>query len=134
VRFYNHLALHHGIGGACWAGGFFGTEGDKDKAFAQGCGKDSLGLALGQDPQRQLNLLTQLGETEVRVVRKGENIEVMVGAAVHRLVIGGAISRRMGMPTEQVASLPPHPLTWKGLDSQEKFPLKKSCRVIGVTR
>jgi transposase InsO family protein len=86
VGYYNHQRPHQGISGACPADRFYGVQDDKDTALAHGCQENSLRLALGQEPQRPLYLLGQLGETDVRVVRKGDDIEVKVGDAVHELI------------------------------------------------
>ena len=45
---------------------------------------NSLRLALGQESQPPLYLLGQLGGVDVRVVRKGDEIEIKLGDAVLR--------------------------------------------------
>jgi len=93
VQYYNHQRPHQGIGGACPADRFYGLAEDIEQAVAQGCQENSLRLALGQEPQRPLYLLGQLGGTDVRVMRKGEDIEVKVGEAVREVI-------RLGSPYE----------------------------------
>ena len=90
MGYYNHQRPHQGIDGACPADRFYGMAGDVDEAVSQGCRENSLRLALGQEPQRPLYLLGQLGGTDVRVVRKGDAIEVKVGDAVHEVISLGA--------------------------------------------
>lgn len=90
IHYYNHQRPHQGIGGACPAERFYGMAGDVEEARRQGCRDNALRLALGQEPQPPLYLLGQLGGTEVRVVRKGEDIEVKVGDAVHEVIRMGA--------------------------------------------
>ena len=91
VQYYNHQRPHQGIDGACPADRFYGLAGDVEEAIKQGCQENSLRLALGQETQPPLYLLGQLGETDVRVVRKGEEIEVKVGEAVQEVI-------RLGLP------------------------------------
>jgi transposase InsO family protein len=91
IHYYNHQRPHQGIDGACPADRFYGLAGDVDEAVKQGCDENARRLALGQEPQAPLYLLGQLGGTDVRVVRKGEDIEVKVGDAVHEVI-------RMGTP------------------------------------
>ncbi len=86
VQFYNHQRPHQGIDGACPADRFYGLKDDVEEAVRQGCQENSLRLALGQEPQPPLYLLGQLGGTDVRVVRKGEDIEVKVGDAVQEVI------------------------------------------------
>ena len=86
VSYYNHQRPHQGIDGACPADRFYGMAKDVDQAVSQGCRENSLRLALGQEPQPPLYLLGQLGGTDVRVVRKGDDIEVKVGEAVHEVI------------------------------------------------
>jgi hypothetical protein len=93
MQYYNHQRCHQGIGGACPADRFYGLAEDIEQAVAQGCQENSLRLALGQEPQRPLYLLGQLGGTDVRVMRKGEDIEVKVGEAVREVI-------RLGSPYE----------------------------------
>ena len=90
VHYYNHQRPHQGIEGAVPADRFYGIAEDVDEAVRQGCRENSLRLALGQEPQPPLYLLGQLGGTDVRVVRKGEEIEVKVGEAVHEVIRLGA--------------------------------------------
>ncbi len=47
-------------------------------------------LALGQEPRPPLYLLGQLGNTDVRVTRKGDAVEVRVGDAVREVIRLGA--------------------------------------------
>jgi transposase InsO family protein len=90
IHYYNHQRPHQGIEGACPADRFYGMSEDVAEALKQGCEENALRLALGQEPQPPLYLLGQLGGTDVRVVRKGEAIEVKVGDAVHEVVHMGA--------------------------------------------
>jgi hypothetical protein len=90
IHYYNHQRPHQGIDGACPADRFYGIAEDVEEALKQGCQDNSLRLALGQEPQPPLYLLGQLGATDVRVVRKGEHIEVKVGDAVHEVIRIGA--------------------------------------------
>jgi transposase InsO family protein len=93
LGYYNHQRPHQGIDGACPADRFYGLADDIEQAVEQGCQQNSLRLALGQEPQPPLYLLGQLGGTDVRVVRKGEDIEVKVGEAVREVI-------RLGAPYE----------------------------------
>jgi transposase InsO family protein len=90
IHYYNHQRPHQGIDGACPADRFYGMSEDVEEALKQGCEQNALRLALGQEPQPPLYLLGQLGGTDVRVVRKGEAIEVKVGDAVHEVIHMGA--------------------------------------------
>jgi transposase InsO family protein len=90
IHYYNHQRPHQGIDGACPADRFYGLSEDVEEAVKQGCEENALRLALGQEPQPPLYLLGQLGGTDVRVVRKGEAIEVTVGDAVHEVIHMGA--------------------------------------------
>jgi transposase InsO family protein len=90
IAYYNHQRPHQGIDGACPADRFYGLAEDIAEAVKQGCQENSLRLALGQEPQPPLYLLGQLGETDVRVVRKGEDIEIKVGDAVREVIRLGA--------------------------------------------
>jgi transposase InsO family protein len=93
IAYYNHQRPHQGIKGACPADRFYGVAGDVDEAIKQGCKDNALRLALGQETRHPLYLLGKLGETDVRVTRKGDDIEVKVGDTIHELI-------RMGMPYE----------------------------------
>lgn len=93
IAYYNHQRPHQGIGGACPADRYYGIAGDVEGALKQGCQENALRLALGQETRHPLFLLGKLGETDVRVTRKGEDIEVKLGDAVHELI-------RMGTPYE----------------------------------
>jgi transposase InsO family protein len=90
IHYYNHQRPHQGIDGGCPADRFYGIAGDVEEALRQGCRENSLRLALGQEPEPPLYLLGQVGGTDVRVVRKGEEIEVKVGEAVHEVIRLGA--------------------------------------------
>jgi transposase InsO family protein len=90
IHYYNHQRPHQGLDGACPADRFYGIADDVEEAVRQGCQDNSLRLALGQEPQPPLYLLGQLGGADVRVVRKGEEIEVKVGDAVHEVIRMGA--------------------------------------------
>jgi hypothetical protein len=93
IAYYNHQRPHQGIGGACPADRFYGVAGDVEEALRHGCQENSLRLALGQETRPPLYLLGKLGETDVRVTRKGDDLEVRLGDAVHELI-------RMGVPYE----------------------------------
>jgi transposase InsO family protein len=90
IHYYNHQRPHQGIDGATPADRFYGLAEDVEEALKQGCRDNALRLALGQQAQPPLYLLGQLGGTDVRVVRKGEDIEVKVGDAVHEVIRMGA--------------------------------------------
>ncbi len=90
IHYYNHQRPHQGLDGACPADRFYGIADDVEEAVRQGCRDNSLRLALGQEPQPPLYLLGQLGGADVRVVRKGEEIEVKLGDAVHEVIRMGA--------------------------------------------
>jgi transposase InsO family protein len=90
VAFYNHRRPHQGIDGACPADRFYGLTNDIEQAVAQGCKENSLRLALGQEPQAPLFLLGQLGTKDVRVTRKGDEIELKIGDVVHEVIRLGA--------------------------------------------
>ena len=93
IAYYNHQRPHQGIGGACPADRFYGISGDVEAALDQGCKENSLRLALGQETRHPLFLLGKLGQTDVRVTRKGDDIEVKLGDTVHECI-------RMGIPYE----------------------------------
>jgi len=88
--YYNHQRPHQGIDGASPADRFYGLSEDTEEAIKQGCEENALRLALGQQSKQPLYLLGQLGGASVRVVRKGEDIEVKVGDAVHEVIRMGA--------------------------------------------
>jgi transposase InsO family protein len=90
IHYYNHQRPHQALDGACPADRFYGIADDVEEAVKQGCQDNSLRLALGQEPQPPLYLLGQLGGADVRVVRKGEEIEVKLGDAVHEVIRMGA--------------------------------------------
>jgi len=90
IAYYNHQRPHQGIDGACPADRFYGVAGDVEEAVKQGCVENALQLALGQETRPPLYLLGKLGETDVRVTRKGDDIEVKVGDAVHEVIKMGA--------------------------------------------
>jgi transposase InsO family protein len=91
VAYYNHQRPHQGIDGACPADRFYGVAGDVAAAVKQGCAENSLQLALGQETRPPLYLLGKLGGTDVRVTRKGDDIEVRLGDEVRELI-------RLGSP------------------------------------
>lgn len=93
IAYYNHQRPHQGIDGAYPADRFYGVAGDVEEAVKQGCKENALQLALGQETRPPLYLLGKLGETDVRVTRKGDDIEVKVGDAVHEII-------KMGVPFE----------------------------------
>ena len=90
IAYYNHQRPHQGIDGACPADRFYGVANDVKAAVDQGCADNSLRLALGQEPDPPLFLLGKLGGTDVRVVRKGDDIEVRLGDAVREIIRVGA--------------------------------------------
>ena len=93
IAYYNHQRPHQGIAGACPADRFYGITGDVEEALKQGCAENALRLALGQETRQPLYLLGKLGETDIRVTRKGDDIEVKVGDVIHEMI-------RMGAPYE----------------------------------
>jgi len=93
IAYYNHQRPHQGIDGACPADRFYGVSGDVEEALRQGCQENALRLALGQETRHPLYLLGKLGKTDIRVTRKGDDIEVKVGDVVNELI-------RMGAPYE----------------------------------
>jgi transposase InsO family protein len=90
VGYYNHQRPHRGIDGACPADRFYGVANDAEEAVRQGCEDNALRMALGQETRPPLFLLGKLGETDVRVTRKGDDIEVKLGDAVHEVIRVGA--------------------------------------------
>ncbi|MCP5120592.1 MAG: transposase, partial [bacterium] len=90
INHYNHQRPHQGIDGACPADRFYGLAEDVDEALRQGCQENALRLALDQEPRPPLYLLGQLGNTDVRVTRKGDAVEVRVGEAVREVIRLGA--------------------------------------------
>jgi len=50
----------------------------------------ALRLALGQDRKSPLFILGRLGETHVRVTRKGNDIQVKLGDTFHEIIRTGA--------------------------------------------
>ncbi len=90
VHYYNHQRSHQGIGGAAPADRFYGVAGDVEEAIKQGCKENALQLALGQETRPPLYLLGKLGSTDVRVTRKGEDIELKIGDSVHETIRMGA--------------------------------------------
>jgi transposase InsO family protein len=90
IHYYNHQRPHQALDGACPADRFYGIADDVEEAVKQGCQENSLRLALGQAPQPPLYLLGQRGGADVRVVRRGEEIEVKGGDAVHGVMRMGA--------------------------------------------
>jgi hypothetical protein len=90
VAYYNHQRPHQGIDGACPADRFYGVAGDVEEAVKRGCQENSLRLALGQETRSPLFLLGKLGGTDVRVTRRGDDIEVKVGEAIHEMIRLGA--------------------------------------------
>jgi transposase InsO family protein len=90
VQYYNHQRPHQGIEGACPADRFYGVAGDVEEAVKQGCKENALRLARGQEPKRPLYLLGQLGDTDVRVMRRGEQLEIKVGDEVRETIQLGA--------------------------------------------
>jgi transposase InsO family protein len=90
IAYYNHQRPHQGIGGGCPADRFYGLAEDIEEATRQGCKDNALRLALGQETKPPLYLLGKLGSTDVRVTRKGEDIEVKLGDTIHEVIRTGA--------------------------------------------
>jgi transposase InsO family protein len=90
IGYYNHQRPHQGIDGLCPADRFYGVADDVEEALRQGCRDNALQLALGQETRPPLYLLGKLGETDVRVTRKGGDIEVKLGDDVHEVIRVGA--------------------------------------------
>ena len=90
MHYYNHQRPHQGINGAAPADRFYGVAGDVQEAIKQGCKENALQLALGQETRPPLYLLGKLGNTDVRVTRKGEDIELKIGDSVHETIRMGA--------------------------------------------
>jgi hypothetical protein len=90
IGYYNHQRPHQGIEGLCPADRFYGVADDVEEALKQGCRENALQLALGQETRPPLYLLGKLGATDVRVTRKGEDIEVKLGDDVHEMIRVGA--------------------------------------------
>ena len=90
IGYYNHQRPHQGIDGLCPADRFYGVADDVEEALRQGCRQNALQLALGQETRPPLYLLGKLGETDVRVTHKGEDIEVRLGDDVHEMIRLGA--------------------------------------------
>jgi transposase InsO family protein len=86
IGYYNHQRPHQGIGGAAPADKFYGIAGDVEEALRQGCAENALQLALGQETRPPLYLLGKLGDTDVRVTRKGNEVQVKVGDQVHEKI------------------------------------------------
>ena len=89
IAYYNHQRPHQGIGGGCPADRFYGLAEDIEEATRQGCKENTLRLALGQETKPPLYLLGKLGSTDVRVTRKGEDIEVKLGDTIHEVIRTG---------------------------------------------
>jgi transposase InsO family protein len=90
ISYYNHQRPHQGIDGACPSDRFYGLENDMKEAIRHGCKENALRLALGQETKPPLYLLGKLGETDVRVCRKGDDIEVKLGDTIHEVIRAGA--------------------------------------------
>ncbi len=86
IGYYNHQRPHQGIEGQGPAERFYGVAGDVEEALKHGCRENALQLALGQEPQPPLYLLGKLGGTDVRIVRKGEAIEIKLGDEVREVI------------------------------------------------
>jgi transposase InsO family protein len=89
IAYYNHQRPHQGIDGMCPADRFYGVADGVEEALKQGWQENSLRLALGQETRPPLFLLGKLGETDVRVTRKGDDIEVRLGDTVHEVIRPG---------------------------------------------
>jgi len=93
IAYYNHQRPHQGIDGGCPADRFYGLADDVEEAIRQGCLENSHRLALGQEPKPPLYLLGQLGGTDIRVTRQGDEIEVKVGETVREVIrVGSAFA------------------------------------------
>jgi transposase InsO family protein len=90
ISYYNHQRPHQGIDGACPSDRFYGLENDVEEAIRHGCKENALRLALGQETKPPLYLLGKLGETDVRVCRKGDDIEVRLGDTIREVIRVGA--------------------------------------------
>jgi hypothetical protein len=90
IGYYNHQRPHQGIDGQCPAERFYGVADDVEEAVKQGCQANALQLALGQETRPPLYLLGKLGGTDVRIIRKGESIEVKLGEEVHEVIRVGS--------------------------------------------
>ena len=90
IAYYNHQRPHQGLDGACPADRFYGLAADIEEATRQGCKENALRLALGQETKPPLYLLGKLGATDVRVTRKGDDIEVRLGDTIHEVIRMGA--------------------------------------------
>jgi transposase InsO family protein len=90
IGYYNHQRPHQGIDGQCPAERFYGVADDVEEAVKQGCQANALQLALGQETRPPLYLLGKLGGTDVRIIRKGEAIEVKLGNEVHEVIRVGS--------------------------------------------
>ena len=86
IGYYNHQRPHQGIDGLCPADRFYGVAGDVEEALKHGCRENALQLALGQETQPPLYLLGKLGGTDVRIVRRGETIEIKLGDEVREVI------------------------------------------------
>jgi transposase InsO family protein len=89
IAYYNHQRPHQGIGGGCPADRFYGLAEDIEEATRQGCRENALRLALGQETKPPLYLLGKLGGTDVRVTRKGDDLEVKLGDTIHEVIRTG---------------------------------------------
>ncbi len=90
IDWYNHQRSHQGIDGATPAERFYGLAQDVEEMRKQGCKDNALQLALGQAPKPPLYLMGRLGSTDVRVVRKGDELEVQIGDSVLERIRLGA--------------------------------------------
>jgi transposase InsO family protein len=90
IGYYNHQRPHQGIDGLCPAERFYGVADDVEEAVKQGCQANALQLALGHETRPPLYLLGKLGGTDVRIIRKGETIEVKLGEEVHEVIRVGS--------------------------------------------
>jgi transposase InsO family protein len=86
IGYYNHQRPHQGIDGLTPAERFYGVAGDVEEALKHGGQANTLQLAMGQETQPPLYLLGKLGGTDVRIVRKGEEIEIQLGNEVREVI------------------------------------------------
>lgn len=88
VAYYNHQRPHQGIDGLCPSDRFYGLAEDVEEAIKNGWQENSLRMALGQETRPPLYLLGKLGKTDIRVLRKGDDIEVQLGES-HEIIKPG---------------------------------------------
>lgn len=122
IDWYNHQRSHQGIDGATPAERFYGLAQDVEEMRKQGCKENALQLALGQAPKPPLYLMGRLGSTDVRVVRKGDELEVQIGDTVLERIRLGAPYRIEEEGGKEEAALGDTPVT----DAPESVSLAES--------